>query len=283
MTISTTQTLVTYVGNGSTTLFNFSFVSGGSSADIQVTITTAGIATILNPSQYTLVINAVPVGGLWGIGGSVTYPIGFPFGTPLPVGSSLTIQRIVPYEQTVSITNQGPFYPQVVEQALDLLELQLQQLETQLDFTLQFPQSDINPPAILPPAAQRANGFIGFDATGQVTILYTVPSSGGGSPPAGSLIPRIIAVTGTGTTNVLTTDVNAGISFYQSGSAVLTVQLPTTGGPYPIFDGSANAGTYPIKVLPPAGKTIAGQASYTLSFNGQSTTFWNDGTSILTT
>lgn len=125
MTISTTSAQTTLGGNGATTAFNFSFVAGAAS-NIQVTYTdTEGAQTVLSPSQYTLVLNPPAAGQIWGIGGTVTYPI---VGSPIANGTSLNISRIVPLTQTITISNQGDFYPQVVEQAMDLLELQIQQV-----------------------------------------------------------------------------------------------------------------------------------------------------------
>ncbi len=129
MTISTTTSSVTYIGNDATTVFTFSFV-GASTSDIEVVYTDEdGDETTLNPSVYTLAFNAVSPGALWAVGGSVTYPLS---GSPISVGTSITITRDVPYTQTVSIGNQGAFYPQAVEQALDLLDMQIQQLNTRL-------------------------------------------------------------------------------------------------------------------------------------------------------
>jgi hypothetical protein len=125
MTVSTQSSSVTYIGNGSTTSFTFPFI-GVSSSDIEVVYTdTNGTETILSPSQYTLVLNTAPPGSLWGIGGTVTYPAS---GNPIVAGSQLTINRTVPLTQTISINNQGAFYPQAVEQAIDLICLELQQI-----------------------------------------------------------------------------------------------------------------------------------------------------------
>lgn len=277
MTILTETSVVTYVGNGATTVFPFSFVGVGSS-DLEVIYTnSSGIVTTLAPSQYTLVINPVPTGGLWGVGGSVTYPIS---GTPIQVGTYITINRIVPFEQTVSINNQGAFYPQAVEQGLDLLELQLQQLETELEFTIRVPTSDLVPPNVLPPAVLRANGILGFDSTGQPII---VPNGGGGGGGGGTPtgIPRIVNVSTTSTVGTSTSDAFGGLSVYQSGSAVTTIQLVAGSGPIPVFDASNNSGTFPIKVLPPAGKTIQGASHYYIQFNGQAATFFYDGNQVL--
>lgn len=280
MTVSTTTTTITYSGNGVTTVFTFPFI-GVAAADIVVSYTdSAGTVSVLNPTQYTLVLNPAAPGQLWGIGGSVTYPIVGSPPTPIAAGSFLSITRVVPFTQTISISNQGAFYPQAVEQALDKLELQIQQLNTDYQYTLKFPVTDLNLPNTLPSAAARANGTLQFDANGQPIVTFPGTSGGGTSTLAG-VSTRKIATTGISTINVLVSDVFSGISIYQSSAPVTTVQLPTTLGPYPIFDGSGNAGIYPIKVLPPVGKTIQGASLYYISNNYQSVTFYTDGTQIL--
>lgn len=276
MTVSTTTTAVTQQGNGSTTVWTFPFI-GVSSADLIVSVTSGGVTTILLSTQYSVLINAVPVGGLWGIGGSVTYPLS---GTPLAAGSSITIDRAVPFIQTISISNQGAFYPQAVEQALDLLELQIQQLNTDYLFTMKFPATDGTPPNTLPPAAARANGYLTFDSTGQ-PVVTPFMGSGGGGGGATFANPRKISTTGTSTSNILTSDSFGGVSIYQSSTPVTTIQLPATEGPYPVFDAGGNAGTFPITILPPAGKTINGQTSYILAFNYQSASFYIDVSQVV--
>ena len=124
MTVNTTSNQTILQGNGATTAFSFSFPGVGSS-DISVTyIDATGKYNLLATSAYTLTLNA-PAGGIWGLGGTVTYN---PGGTPIPSGASLLIQRILPFTQNTSISNQGAAYPQVTESALDILEMQIQQL-----------------------------------------------------------------------------------------------------------------------------------------------------------
>lgn len=278
MTITTTSTSVTLNGNGATTVFTFPFV-GVSQSDLIVTYTnTLGIAVVLNPSLYTVTINPVPLGGLWGIGGSVTYPNTGSPPVPIQVGTTLSITRDVPYEQTVSIANQSAFYPQVIETALDLLELQIQQLVTDYDYTMKFPITDPNLPNTLPSYLLRANGYLGFDSNGQ-PIITTIPSNV--PTPGAFATTRKVSTTGTATINVLAGDSFGGVSIYQSSSPVTTIQLPTTAGPYPIFDGGGNAGTFPITILPPSGKTIQGLNQFILAFNYQSVDLYYDGTSVL--
>lgn len=277
MTIQTTTSSVTYQGNGSTLTFTFPFVGDSSSVLIVTYTDSVGAETVLNPSVYTLVLNAPAAGQLWGIGGSVTYPNTGSPPVPISAGTYISITRAVPYEQTVTISNQGPFYPQAVERALDLLEMQIQQWVTGLDYALRTPTTDPAPPNVLPGAAQRAGGYLAFDDSGQPIVLF------GSIPPVPSTdaIVRRVLVTGTTTVNVLTSDAFGGVALYQSGTPVTTVQLPTDGGPYPVFDGSGNAGTYQITVLPPSGKLIAGQTAYYIAFNNQSSVFYWDGLQYL--
>ncbi len=124
--LTTNQSYATYLGNGGTTLFPFGFITA-SASQLVVSITNntvnPPVTTVLSPSQYTATGFSLETGG------SVSYPVS---GNPLPAGWSITIQRIVPYQQSTSLTNQGAFYPQVVEACLDNLTMQTQQLAAQI-------------------------------------------------------------------------------------------------------------------------------------------------------
>ena len=277
MTISTTTSKVTHAGNGATTVFSFPFV-GVSEDDLVVKYVNAvGSVVTLSPSLYTVAINSTPVGGLWGIGGFITYPNTGSPPTPIATGTSLTIERDVPYEQTVSISNQGAFYPQAVEQGLDLLELQIQQLGTDYTYAFKAPVTDVTPPVDLPSAELRADGYFTFDSNGQPTVTFDTPGSLG---PSTFGNPRKVIVSGTSTVTLTEADSWAGVSIYQASGANTTVQLPTTGGPYPVFDGGLTATADPITVVPGSG-TILGAANFVLRYNGSSATFYLDGTTVL--
>jgi hypothetical protein len=132
VTVSTTASSVVCIGNGVTTVFTYSFVNVLAS-DIQVTYTNAsGTSVLLSPSQYTLVLGNTYTDDGFAIGGTVTYPI---VGSPIANGTSLTIARVLPLTQNISISNQGNFYPQTIEQALDIGTMQLQQVSNR---TTQF-------------------------------------------------------------------------------------------------------------------------------------------------
>jgi hypothetical protein len=125
LTISSQSNTQLVAGTGLQTEFAFSFVAASASAISVELIDANGNITTLQPSQYTLVINPTVPNQLWGVGGTITYPI---VGAPIPVGSYLLIQRVLPLTQVVSIQNQGNFYAQVTEQAVDILEMQIQQV-----------------------------------------------------------------------------------------------------------------------------------------------------------
>ena len=173
MTISTPSNSATFLGNGAQTVFDFNFVAGDASY-IQVTIVVAGVPTVVLSSLYTLTLNSAVAGSIWGVGGSVTYPL---TGSPLALGSSLTIARIVPDLQLVSLTNQGSQTPQSMERGLDLLEMQIQQNTTDLTYAFTAPTTDLTPPLPTPSATARANQLAIFDNNGNLTS-GVLPASG---------------------------------------------------------------------------------------------------------
>lgn len=125
LTVSTTQSVVVLFGNGAVTSFSFPFIAVSASDLVVVYTDTSGNETTLLPSQYTVTLNAVSAGQIWAVGGTVTYPVS---GPAIANGTSLTISRNLPLIQTTSITNQGDFYAQVTESAMDTLCMQIQQV-----------------------------------------------------------------------------------------------------------------------------------------------------------
>jgi hypothetical protein len=132
VTVSTTQSSSVMLGNGVTTSFSFSFnnavPSGQSASQASYTViytSPTGVETTLASSAYTLAFNAAAAGSLWGNGGTLTYPT---VGSPIANGSTLTLIRTFPLTQTTTISNQGDFSPQVIEEMGDTLEMQIQQL-----------------------------------------------------------------------------------------------------------------------------------------------------------
>ncbi|WP_425066972.1 hypothetical protein [Reyranella sp.] len=119
MALTNTDRKVTHAGNGSATVFPYGFPILND-AHLSVIITDgAGVETTLSPSLYA----AAGIGSQGG--GSVTYPLA---GAALATGTRLTIVRTVPYTQTTVLSNQGGYYPEVVERRLDEIYMAMQQL-----------------------------------------------------------------------------------------------------------------------------------------------------------
>lgn len=162
MTISTSSSKIVALGNGATVMFTFGFLIPQSGEE-QVIFTDAnGVQTILPNTQYMLVGFGNPAGG------TVTYPL---VGSPIPTGTSLTIARVLPLVQGTTISNQGAFYPQVVEGALDYEMMVSQQLQQTLHQAILAPIVDQNPIGPLPAAAQRAGKYLAFDSNGNPTMI----------------------------------------------------------------------------------------------------------------
>lgn len=166
MTIATQTCRVVGLGNGTTTVFDYDFLIPAASYAVVTYTDASGVATVLQASQYSITgINDAN-------GGTVTYPLS---GSPIATGTSLTIERVLPLQQTTSIINLGGFFPQVIEAAFDFLTMISQQLNRLMGRALLVAASD-DTPAALPPAAQRANKYLAFDASGN-----PIPSGGTGT------------------------------------------------------------------------------------------------------
>lgn len=180
MTISTTVNKVVGQGNGATTAFSYSFLLP-SAANAVVTFTdAAGAVTVLAPTQYTLSGVGNPSGG------TLTYPVS---GSPMATGQSITLQRVLPLQQLTSLINQNGYYPDVVEGAMDALEMQIQQLADAQSRMLRFAVSDTNSPQ-LPSAAARANSILGWNNVGD--IVPYIPAAG----DASSVLIQLAGTTG---------------------------------------------------------------------------------------
>src|SRR4051812_14832682 len=119
MTISSTTASVVGRGNGVTTTFSYGFKIP-TAADVSIVYTNAlGVQTAITPSQYT-------ISGLGtDAGGTVHYPLS---GSPIALGTSITISRVLSVTQPTPLADQGGYYPRVVEAALDRIVMLIQQV-----------------------------------------------------------------------------------------------------------------------------------------------------------
>lgn len=118
MTISTTTNTVTYVGNGSAATFAFNFKVLDADHLVVQRLLAADDSV-----DKTYVGTEITVTGIGESSGSVTIVAGAPSST-----YKIKITRVVPYTQDADLLNQGGYYPEVVENQLDLMVMQTQQL-----------------------------------------------------------------------------------------------------------------------------------------------------------
>lgn len=164
MTISTTESRIEYLGNGTTAIFAipFRFLEN---SHIVATLTTAGGEQFIlsNGADYTMTGADNDDGGFLTMISSPT------------VGSTLVIRRVVPATQETDYISGDPFPAESHERALDKLTMLVQQGEEVSDRTLKFPVGDLSTQiGELPAAALRTNRLLGFDAAGK-PVVY-VPS-----------------------------------------------------------------------------------------------------------
>lgn len=115
-----------YSGNGATTVFAYGFRILDAS-HIEVVRTIDGTDSTVSPSEYTV----SGVGDLGG--GNVTFTIA-------PVaGQSITIIRNAPFTQQTDLENQGAYYAETIEEALDLAAMRDQQLAEELTRAVKLP------------------------------------------------------------------------------------------------------------------------------------------------
>lgn len=132
MALSTSSNKVIHAGNGVATSFAFTFPILEAS-HLQVIHTDAGGNVItLAPSLYS----ATGIGSV--NGGAVTYPLS---GPALANGETLTILRVVPLTQTTVLSNQGGYYPEIVEGRFDRIYMALQQLSEEIGRATRDPPS----------------------------------------------------------------------------------------------------------------------------------------------
>lgn len=180
MTIANTSNKVVANGNAATTNWPFTFLIPDAASLLVYYTDANGLITSLPSSQYTVAGLNNPNGG------SVNYPLS---GSPIAVGTTLTIYRSVAYTQQRSIQNQGGFFPDVYEAALDYLTMQTQQLNELVGRSLTVPVSITGVTTALP--TPLANAAIGWNATGTALVNMTAL--------AGSVsLPLSIANGGTG-------------------------------------------------------------------------------------
>lgn len=179
MTVSANSRRREYQGNGVTQTFNgpMAFVP----SDVKVYIQDASGEYEISPGSFS-------IDRFGRLDGTRVF-----LNTAPATGQKIVILRVVPYTQETDITNQGAFLPEVIEQALDVLVMQIQQLADLQNRTLRYPDSaNISGLDLYLPLAEPGKA-IGWNADGSGLRNILLQGAGDltlrndlGDPTAGS-------------------------------------------------------------------------------------------------
>lgn len=182
--ITELTTKKTYAGNDATTVFSSVFPVF-EDAHVVVSTITGGVETVqTSPAFYSL--SNIP-----GVATITTVD-------PVPSGTTLVIERIVPLKQLVDYINNSAFEAESHEQQMDLIVMMAQQLNAAiLENTAEFARFIRCPEgetfAELAAAASRLNRVLYFDAaTGAISLLTPtelfnlMPQAANGVPAGGA-------------------------------------------------------------------------------------------------
>lgn len=190
MSVSNSNAIAQYTGNGATTTFALStagnpipfFAAGDWAVNLFDTAANANVAPqpVLNGGgtyDYTIVTTATDA-NTGELTGNLVY------NTALPSNYRSTAQRAVPATSSNNFLDNAKFPAVSVNAALDRQMMVAQQIAAVLAYCLQAPTSDpVGLSYALPPAATRALQYLGFDGAGNVAAL-AAPLTGTAVSPA---------------------------------------------------------------------------------------------------
>lgn len=157
MTISNTQVRVNYVGDGSSTSFPIPFpfyLATDLLVILAGTALSAGYSVSGGSgSTGTLVMASAPTSG-----------------------QALQIVLNVPFTQLVNLVDGTSFPSATLNQVNDRSVQAILRLADRLSRSMAAPDGDLNPSVSLPPANQRANKYLTFDANGNLSLAAGVSS-----------------------------------------------------------------------------------------------------------
>lgn len=166
MTVQTKTNVASFNGNGVTQIFPIAFKFNNDTDLIVLLVddATGAVSQLTLNSDYTVSGEGDEEGGLINV---VVAPA---------EGKRLKVTRLVDILQLTDLRNQGKFFAEVHEDALDLLTMIAQQHESGIKSSLRVSESDPEPERI-PPVAQRAGKILSFDDLGNPIAVSPVTDS----------------------------------------------------------------------------------------------------------
>jgi hypothetical protein len=196
MTVSSTTVKNSYSGNGSTTVFAYTYKIFADS-DLQVIIrSAAGTETTKTITTHYTVAGAGDANG-----GSVTFTVG-----NVPTATeTVVLRREVPQTQAIDYIANDPFPAESHEEGLDRATMNIQQLQEEVDRSIKLSRTNtMTSTEFTVDAADRANKILAFDATGEISVtqeLGTFKGSDTTTTTAAYVVRDIIKSTTAGQLN----------------------------------------------------------------------------------
>lgn len=194
MTVTTTNSSQTFQGNGTAKAFPCAFaIFQNTDVDVFFVNPITGVQTpaLLN-SDYTIT----------GAGASNGFTVNTT--VPVPTGTNLYVERVLPYTQPTDFTNQGDFFPTLHQAAIDRLCMLIQQIANLSGLTLSFAPGLFPQPSNLFPGPS-ANQLIGWNSDGSAlenippgdggTTLFAQPATGATSRPIIGKVQETVSIT----------------------------------------------------------------------------------------
>ena len=162
MTISTTIIKNSYSGNGSTSVFNYTFKVTDQD-DIEVIIRSANGAETVKTLTTHYTVSGVGNAG----GGAVTFTAG-----NIPVtGETVILRRDTPQTQTMDLIDNDPMSADTIEDAHDKSIAISQELQEQIDRSIKLSRTNtMTSTEFTVDAATRANKILAFDSAGEISV-----------------------------------------------------------------------------------------------------------------
>lgn len=205
MTISSTNRKAgPYTGNGTTTVFPFYF-KVFTAADVEVvrlTVATNVETTLALTTDYTVALNTDQNANP---GGSITLVAG-----ALATGYNLVVTSDIGNLQPTDLTNQGGFYPDVINDALDRATIQIQQLQTSVDRAALLPiTSDADAASLVADIVRLADSADNLDIdANNIASINTVAGAISNVNTVATNIASVNSVAGN-TTNINAVNANS--------------------------------------------------------------------------
>lgn len=170
MTVNNATSSVTHTGNGVATTWPFNFlVQQAEDLEVGLFNISSGTYTVLAEILYS-------VTGLdQQTGGDVEYPLS---GPPLSSNFRIVISRKLPFTQDTDLTNQTPYYPEVLEKQLDRIVMMLQQMRDDVSRAVLVTEgSNVNPADFIQELFEAVDDALGYASAASLSAAAAAESA----------------------------------------------------------------------------------------------------------